>query len=141
MFSNGYTYSGHPVSCAAALKNIEIMERDGLLEHVREVSPHFLKRLHALRASPIVGDTRGVGLVGCVEGRIAAKGDRLALDHEFGNRVDRKCEELGLIVRPLINMCVFSPPLIITKQQIDEMFDILEEAIRSVEAEAEEGFA
>ncbi|MEQ8829971.1 MAG: aminotransferase [Alphaproteobacteria bacterium] len=141
MFSNGYTYSGHPVSCAAALKNIEIMERDGLLEHVREVSPHFLKRLHALRASPIVGDTRGVGLVGCVEGRIAAEGDRLALDHEFGNRVDRKCEELGLIVRPLINMCVFSPPLIITKQQIDEMFDILEEAIRSVEAEAEEGFA
>ena len=132
LFSNGYTYSGHPVSCAAAIENIAIFEREALLEHVRTVSPHFLARLHALRKSPIVGDTRGMGLVGCVEGRFSGDGDRLALDREFGSRIDRKCEELGLIVRPLMNMCVFSPPLIITEGQIDEMFDILEEAIHSV---------
>ena len=136
LFSNGYTYSGHPVSCAAALRNIEIFEREGLLEHVRAVSPRFLDRLHALRESPIVGDTRGIGLVGCVEGRFSGDGDRLALDREFGSRIDRKCEELGLIVRPLVNMCVFSPPLVITEAQIDEMFDILERAIHSVATEA-----
>ena len=60
------------------------------------------------------------------------KGDRLALDREFGQRVDERCEELGLIVRPNVNMCVFSPPLVITEPQIDEMFEILEQAIRDV---------
>ena len=132
VFSNGFTYSGHPVSCAAALKNIEIFENEGILDHVRQVSPHFLERLHALRESPIVGNTRGLGLVGCVEGRLPMEGDRLALDRVFGQRVDKRCEALGLIVRPLVNMCVFSPPLIITERQIDEMFDILEQAIRDV---------
>ena len=132
LFSNGYTYSGHPVSCAAALKNIEIIENEGILDHVRQVSPHFLERLHALRESPIVGDTRGLGLVGCVEGRLPRDGDRLALDREFGRRVDERCEALGLIVRPLVNMCVFSPPLVITERQIGEMFDVLEQAIRDV---------
>ena len=132
VFSNGFTYSGHPVSCAAALKNIEIFENEGILDHVRQVSPHFLERLHALRESPIVGNTRGLGLVGCVEGRLPMEGDRLALDREFGQRVDKRCEALGLIVRPLVNMCVFSPPLIITERQIDEMFDVLEQAIRDV---------
>ena len=132
VFSNGFTYSGHPVSCAAALKNIEIFENEDILDHVRQVSPHFLERLHALRESPIVGNTRGLGLVGCVEGRLPMEGDRLALDREFGQRVDKRCEALGLIVRPLVNMCVFSPPLIITERQVDEMFDILEQAIRDV---------
>jgi adenosylmethionine-8-amino-7-oxononanoate aminotransferase len=140
LFSNGYTYSGHPVCCAAALKNIEIMQRDGLLEHVRRVAPHFQSRLRDLMRFEIVGDARGLGLVGCIEGSVALDsthldGDRLSVDKEFGNRVDKKCEEMGLIVRPLINMCVFSPPLIISKAQIDEMFDILEEALRQVQNE------
>jgi len=139
MFNNGYTYSGHPVCCAAALKNIEIIEQEGILEHVRDISPYFLERILRLESNPIVGDARGLGLVGCVEGRLQGavngEGDRLALDREFGNRIDRTCESLGLIVRPLVNMCVFSPPLVITRSQIDEMFDILEAAIRRVAGE------
>lgn len=138
MFSNGFTYSGHPVCCAAALKNIEIIEREGILEHVREITPHFQERLNALARYPIVGDTRGVGMIGCVEGVAApdlSEEKRLAIDSEFGARVDAKCEEMGLIVRPLINMCVFSPPLTITRDQIDEMFDILERAIAQVQKE------
>lgn len=135
MFNNGYTYSGHPVCCAAALKNIEILEREGILEHVREISPYFLERILRLESDPMVGDARGMGLMGCVEGRLDGEGDRLALDREFGNQIDRECEALGLIVRPLVNMCVFSPPLVITRSQIDEMFDILEQAIRRVSAE------
>ncbi len=82
-------------------------------------------------AHPIVGDTRGIGLVGCVEGRPRGTGDRFARDLEFGRAIDTVCEELGLIVRPLVNMCVFSPPLIITEDQIDAMFDILDDRHRA----------
>ena len=138
LFSNGYTYSGHPVSCAAALKNIEIFEREGLLEHVRTVTPHFQARLRDLAKYEIVGDARGVGLIGCIEGAAApgmTEERRLAVDKEFGARVDAKCDEMGLIVRPLINMCVFSPPLIITEAQIDQLFDILETAVAQVQQE------
>ena len=163
-FTNGYTYSGHPVSCAAALKSIEIIEEEGILEHVNEVSPYFHERLKALESHEIVTETRGIGLMGCVlagasaedgaRAQIEAESPRvdqiamagrgssgsatdLAQDKAVGYRIDQKCEELGLIVRPLINMCVFSPPLIMTRPQIDEMFDILDEALKQVAAEFE----
>jgi adenosylmethionine-8-amino-7-oxononanoate aminotransferase len=135
-FKNGYTYTGHPVCCAAALKNIEILEREDLLGHVREVAPHFQERLAALKRHAIVGDARGMGLVGCVEGRpdpALPDHKALAVDQEFGARVDARCEALGLMVRPLINMCVVSPPLVITRDQIDAMFDILDRAIGEVQ--------
>ncbi|MDF1747474.1 MAG: aminotransferase [Alphaproteobacteria bacterium] len=136
-FNNGYTYSGHPVCCAAALKNIEIFENEKILEHVRALSPIFMKKLHALRDLPNVGDTRGMGLVGCVEAAVDSTGDQDRAERlqAFGSKVDKKCEELGLIVRPLGHMCVFSPPLIITEGQIDDMFAILAEAIRLVAKE------
>lgn len=130
VFSNGFTYSGHPVSAAAALKNIEIIERDGLLAHVREVGPYFQERLQELHDIPIVGDVRGLGLMACVECVISRKSkEALKLDHEIGGRIDEHCQELGLIVRPLINMCVMSPPLVITKPQIDRLVELLREGI------------
>ncbi len=141
-FSNGYTYSGHPVAAAAGLKNLEIIENEGLLEHVREISPYFQQRLRELRKLPLVGNTRGVGLVGCIEGRIVDPDnpDALAMDVAMGSRIDKHCQALGLIVRPLLNMCVFSPPLIITVEQIDEMFNILEQGIlRATEDLRQEG--
>jgi len=141
-FSNGYTYSGHPVAAAAALKNLEIIENEGLLEHVREISPYFQQRLRELRKLPLVGDTRGVGLVGCIEGCIVDPDnpDALAMDIAMGSRIDKHCQALGLIVRPLLNMCVFSPPLIITPEQIDEMFNLLEQGIlRATEDLRQEG--
>lgn len=139
MFKNGYTYSGHPVCCAAALKNIDIIEREGILKHVRRITPYFQSRMRALSRHDIVGDVRGMGLLGCVEG--TARPDlpeekRHAIDMEFGRLVDEASEERGLIVRPILNMCVFSPPLIIAEAQIDEMFDILDAAIKEVEGEA-----
>ena len=128
-FTNGYTYSAHPVSCAAALKNIEIFENERILENVRNVSPHFQHRLKDLMKYDIVGDARGMGLLGCIE----CKAEDLEAERSLGSKIDEACEELGLLVRPLINMAVFSPPLIITIEQIDEMFDILEAAIIKVE--------
>lgn len=138
-FSNGYTYSGHPVAAAAALKNIEIFERDGILQHVRDVSPLFQERLHALRAHPIVSDTRGMGLVGCVECSIGPNDTTIQADRSIGARIDNHCQELGLILRPNINMCVFSPPLIISTDQINEMFDIMEEGIKRAAGELANG--
>ena len=129
-FSNGYTYSGHPVACAAGLKNIEIIEREKILENVLKVSPHFQARLHDLLDIPIVGDARGMGLMGCVECTISKdQKNPLNLDYEIGNRIDKHCQDLGLVVRPMINMCVMSPPLTITIKQIDEMMDILRQGI------------
>ncbi|MFA3920847.1 aminotransferase [Ruegeria hyattellae] len=130
-FSNGFTYSGHPVSAAAGLKTIEIMERDGVLEHVRAITPIFEERLQALAKLPLVGDARGMGLVGCVECVADAKADNLLdLDKSVGALIDRHCQENGLILRPIINMCVFSPPLIIREGELNQMFDILEKGIR-----------
>ncbi len=130
-FSNGFTYSGHPVSAAAGLKTIEIMERDGVLEHVRAITPLFEERLQALADLPLVGDARGMGLVGCVECVADAKADNaLDLDKSVGALIDHHCQENGLILRPIINMCVFSPPLIITEGELSQMFDILEKGIR-----------
>ncbi len=140
-FSNGFTNSSHPVACAAALANIEVMEREGILQHVLDVTPHFQDRLNQLSRFDVVGEARGVGLVGCIEGDIAptdvSEEERLAIDYQFGSLVDAACEKRGLIVRPTINMCVISPPLIITIEQIDEMFDILEDALQEVASTVE----
>jgi putrescine aminotransferase len=130
IFSSGFTYSGHPVACAAALKNIEIIERENLLEHVREISPYFQEQLRSMLDIPIVGNVRGQGLMGCVECVISRdQKDPLILDYEIGNRIDKHCQALGLVVRPLINMCVMSPPLTITRDQIDDMMGILKKGI------------
>jgi adenosylmethionine-8-amino-7-oxononanoate aminotransferase len=140
-FANGYTYSGHPVACAAALKNIEILERDKILENVREVGPYFQEQLRGLAEIPIVGDVRGMGLMGCVECVISQESkDPLVVDYDIGGRIDRHCQALGLIVRPLINMCVMSPPLIITRSQIDDLVSILRTGIeQAMEEVREEG--
>lgn len=130
VFSNGFTYSGHPVSAAAGLANIDIIEREGILQHVRDVAPVFEERLFSLADLPLVGDARGQGLMGCIECSVKTKGDQLEMDHEVGGMIDAHCGKMGLLLRPLINMCVFSPPLVIQEAQIHEMFDILAEGIK-----------
>ncbi|MDH3594406.1 MAG: aminotransferase [Rhodospirillales bacterium] len=136
IFSNGFTYSGHPVAAAAALKNIEIMERDGVLENARDIGPYFQERLRELREIPIVGDVRGMGLMACVECVISRESqDPLILDYEIGSRIDAHCQALGLLARPLINMCVLSPPLIITKAQVDDLVGLLRAGIERAMAD------
>lgn len=127
-FTNGYTYTGHPVSCAAGLANIELIERDEILAHVRNVSPYFRSELQKLRRFKLVGDVRGMGLLGCVECKID-KNESRDMPSDLGSIIDQHCHENGLIVRPLGDMCVLSPPLIITRRQIEEMIDILASAI------------
>lgn len=130
VFSNGFTYSGHPVACAAALANLRIIEEEGILEHVREVAPYLQRALKTLEELPIVAEVRGVGLMACVQCAVGEDDDLTRLpERELGSRIDRHCQALGLLVRPLIGRFVLSPPLIITREQIDEMVRILREAL------------
>jgi putrescine aminotransferase len=143
VFSNGFTYSGHPVAAASGLKNLEIMKREKLFEHAREVGPYMQEQLQTLRDIPIVRDVRGLGLMACVECELNEGESDLEKDYEIGNRIDEHCQALGLMVRPLVNMCVMSPPLTITREQIDEMVSILrkgiELAMRDLENEIGQG--
>ncbi len=140
MFGHGLTYTSHPIGCAVALKNLDLLE-GGILDHARAVAPYFQEQLKTLEELPLVGEVRGMGLMACVE-CVADRESRdpLQLDKDVGKRIDAHCHELGLLVRPLINMCVMSPPLIITHPEIDHLVGILHEGIsRTMEDLRREG--
>ena len=132
-FQNGVTYSGHPVACAAALANIEIMEREDLFAHVREVGPYFMERLQTLRDVPHVGDVRGSHFMACIE--YVANTDtkeKYGYDVNIGKRVSNAAEKRGLIVRPVGHLNVLSPCLILTKEQCDTIVDVLRDSMTEV---------
>lgn len=135
-FAVGYTYSGHPVSCAAALKNIEIIEREGLLDHVKRIGPYFMERLQELRDLPMVGDVRGSHLMACVE-FVAdqATKEPYPEDVDVGKLVANACEPRGLIVRPMVNLNVMSPPLVVDEADVDTIVATLRDAIVEVRAQ------
>ncbi|MEM7427666.1 MAG: aminotransferase [Pseudomonadota bacterium] len=124
-FSNGFTYSGHPVGAAAALANIDIFEREDLLQQVRDVSPYFAERLKDLADLPVVSEVRAIGLMAGVECQLDAENPDEERDMAFAAEVDKHCMKNGLLVRPIYNMCVMSPPLTITREQIDFLADTL----------------
>ncbi len=123
------------MACAAALANIELMEREGIVDQAREMADYFAAALASLRDLPGVAETRSVGLVGCVQCLLdPTRADGTAEDKAFTLKIDERCFELGLIVRPLGDLCVISPPLIISRAQIDEMVAIMRQAITEVSA-------
>lgn len=136
VFSHGFTYSGHPVACAAALKNIEIIEREDLCGHVRANGPDFLDKLTGLKDVPIVGDVRGshymVGIE-LVSDREQKTGFESAVNS--AGRVYSHCLDNGLIVRPIGDLIVLSPPLLMSSEQGDEVVSILTAAIEETQQE------
>ncbi len=131
----GYTYGGHPVSCAVALETLKIYEERDTVGHVRSVAPRFQERLAQLGSSPLVGEARGVGLIGALE-LVMDKNSKEQYPAEVkaGATLAARAQARGLIVRALpgdvIGIC---PPLIITEAQIDELFDSLAEAVSETE--------
>ncbi len=123
---HGYTYSGHPVACAAALATIGIYEREGLPQRAAELAPYWEERAHALRGLPGVVDIRNYGMIAAVE--FAAEPGR---NPTRGYDVFCACFARGLLARPTGNVLAFSPPLIISRAEIDQLFTILAEAIRA----------
>ena len=130
IFTHGYTYSGHPVSCAAGLKNIEIMERENICGHVQEVGAYFEEQVKTLIDLPIVGDVRGRKFMMCIE-NVADKTTKELIDPKakVGNRIADHCQDRGLIVRPLAHMNVLSPPLTLTRDHVDFFVKTLRESI------------
>jgi 4-aminobutyrate--pyruvate transaminase len=130
-FGHGFTYTGHPVASAVALKTIEIYQRRDIVGHVREIAPLFLKRLKALEAHPLVGEAVGVGLIGAVE-LVADKKTKTNFDpaKQVAATVNNFALEEGLIVRPLLSdRLAFCPPLVIDEAETNEMFDRFERAL------------
>jgi putrescine---pyruvate transaminase len=141
-FTHGFTYSGHPVCCAAALTNIAIIEQDNLLGNARIVGDYFEQRLKELASLKIVGDVRGRRLMMCVE-YVADKATKAPLPEaaNISKRIAQRCEAMGLLVRPLGHLDIMSPALILTRDECDTLVDTLRESIVEVTGELErEGF-
>ena len=141
MFGHGFTYSGHPVPTAVALETQRIYDDMKIGDHVKAVSKRFQRRLHALADHPLVGEARGLGLIGAVE-LVADKAARRNFEpgRKVGPRVMALASDHGLIVRALVNdTLAFCPPLIINDQQIDEMFDRFGRALDDMAAELKAG--
>lgn len=135
-FGHGFTYSGHPVGAAVAMKTLEIYERDDILGRINRLIPLFRKRLDALRDRPLVGEVRGKGLVAGIE-LVEDKASKRAFDGKrgIGAKAVALAQQEGLIVRNLGDTIAVCPPFIITEAEIDELFDKLERAFTRLEAE------
>jgi 4-aminobutyrate--pyruvate transaminase len=142
LFGHGFTYSGHPVAAAVALRALAIYEERGLYDHVRAIAPQFQERLASLGAHPLVGDARGVGLVGACE-IVKDKKSKAAFDAKLavGAKCMQLCQDHGLIVRAIGDVIAMCPPFIVTPNQVDEIFAKLERGLDDTLAWAKrEGF-
>ncbi|MFD1695437.1 aspartate aminotransferase family protein [Roseibium aestuarii] len=128
-FGHGYTAAGHPVAAAVALENLKIIEERDLVGHVRDISPTFLKRLHALGEHDLVIESRGIGFIGAIE---LAHSDLAKTPGALGAKANAAFTERGLISRALGDTMAFCPPLIMTEAQVNEMFDIAEAGLAAV---------
>jgi putrescine---pyruvate transaminase len=129
--AHGFTYTGHPVACAAALANLAIIERERLPERVRsDVGPRFQGALASLAAHPAVAAVRGFGLIGAAELRRPPRGPYAdAKPDTLGAAVHTLAREEGVIVRGIRDLVAMSPPLIVTHEELQRMFASLTRAL------------
>ncbi|HUY73878.1 MAG TPA: aspartate aminotransferase family protein [Candidatus Dormibacteraeota bacterium] len=136
-FQHGFTYSGHPTACAVALRNLQIIEDERLVERVAEIGPYLQQRLQHLRSHDIVGDVRGLGLMAGVE-FVRDRTSKEPFDASLGvaRRVWTAALEMGVIVRPLPgDVIALSPPLVISEHEIDRVVAVLDHVIANVARE------
>ena len=125
-FFHGYTYSGHPLACAAALAALEIYEEEKLFSRP-EVSAYFEQGVHSLKGLPHVVDCRNLGLIGAIE-----LASRPGAPSERGYEVFEKCWDRGVFVRPVGDSVAFCPPLIAENKHLDQMFGTVAEVLKTV---------
>ncbi len=131
VFGHGFTASGHPVATAVGLENVKIILEKDLVANVKALEEKFLSRLSSLAEHPLAASSRGVGLIGALEMKPfedGAAGDAALALH-------MTCQEEGFIVRNIGEAICFCPPLIITAEQVDELFDCVARALDRVVAE------
>jgi putrescine aminotransferase len=123
-FNHGFTYSGHPVAAAVGLENIRILRDEKIVERVKsETAPYLQKRLRELSDHPLVGEVRGVGLLGAIE----LVKDKATRERYVGRGVGMICRTFcfnnGLIMRAVGDTMIISPPLVISFAEIDELVE------------------
>ncbi|HEY1505422.1 MAG TPA: aspartate aminotransferase family protein [Stellaceae bacterium] len=125
-FAHGYTYSGHPIAAAAALATLDIYAKEDLFNRTKSLAPYWEEAVHALKDLPNIIDLRNIGLVAGIElAPIAGKAGARAFDAYV------KCFERGLLVRQTGDILALSPPLVVEKSQIDDMFGLLREVLKT----------
>ena len=136
-FAHGFTYAGHPVSAAVAVETLKIYAERDILSQVRNVGPYLQEKLQGLAAHPLVGEARGVGLIGAVH-IVADKATRAALPPAagIGPLIQQSAMDRGVLIRAAPDAVYVCPPLIITKAEIDELVDALSAALDDGYAEA-----
>ncbi len=133
---HGFTYSGHPVACTAALANLDIIEREGLIARARRLAPYFARRLGALARHPMVGDVRTAGLMGAIE-LVQDRARKAPFPPDLGvpARVRAATLARGVIVRASVDTVVVCPPLIIQRHEIDMLVSAIDAALGDVTAQ------
>ena len=121
---HGYTYSGHPLACAASIATMDVYRDEGVFEHAGKMAPVFEEMLHGLKGLPGVVNIRNQGLMGAVE--LAKDGDVGAA----GRAMFAKLWDLGMVVRPIGDSLAMSPPLVLTEDTISEMGDLWRKALK-----------
>lgn len=127
---HAYTYSGHPTCCAVALKNLEILEREGLVERAARMGRRLLDGLQTLLEFPVVGEVRGLGLMCAVE-FVADRQTKAPAD--IGGKIQQACLERGLFTRIVGDILVLAPPLVINEAEVDKIVEIIGGAIDAVQ--------
>ena len=125
--NHGYTYSGHPVACAAGMATLDIYETESLFHRANRLEATWLDELMSFAGEPNVIDARGIPLIGAIE-----LAPREGAPMQRGAEVGKRCYEKGAWVRTIGDIVVLSPPLIVTENQILEIFDIIRSSIREV---------
>ena len=131
VFRHGYTYSGHPTACAVGLANLDVLEREQLIQRVRELEPVLADALHPLAAHPLVGEVRvGAGLLAAVEIADEARAANPALGAHLVGAIRQR----GVITRLLRGTALqVSPPFVITKQELGRIAEVFSEALDSID--------
>ena len=128
---HGNTYLAHPLACAAALANLDIVVKEDLPGNAAAVGGYFLKKLSELQErQKHIGEVRGRGLMIGVE-LVADKKTKAQFkgEDQFGHHVARRCRDNGVLIRNIYDTFIISPPLILTKAQVDRMVGVMDEAL------------
>ena len=134
-FCHGFTAGGHPLGAAVALENLAIIQEGDLVANARDVGAHLLDRLHGLADHPLVGEVRGIGLIAAVELVENKARKSVTTPGVLGAQMNAALQRNGLISRNMYDALAFCPPLIITRAQADDMFEIFARSLKEIEAE------
>jgi beta-alanine--pyruvate transaminase len=125
-FFHGYTYSGHPAACAASIATLDVYKEEGLLTRAAELAPYWEEAMHSLKGLPHIVDLRNIGLIGAIELEPIADAPGKRAHARFVEAFSR-----GLLTRATGDVIALSPPLIIERREIDQLFDILAGVLKS----------